>query len=508
MLYCSRRFVRAGIAGIAAALLMPGIAGAAGSDTLFGQTQSYDVLLRANGNAITTARFEVANQNEPAVSTLRYELKGGTLTDIAAYEEVMCNELPVVRVTTPAATPTPTPTAQTTPGTGSSAAPITDNLTQPPAGLAECYPNWSTDSAKASRTTMYYSPSGSLYKKVDIAQKGNAFLLTLPQGIAKGKSATVIMSYTAAGYVKPAWGGYNFKFLTLSSNQKTSSVEVSVSVDEDYQLAGAGKSKVVSTPTTADSLGNKLQSGASSAASARAYVDTVGTNGTITKNASSLAADETFTVSGRFAESAWLLYPGWLLVCVIGLIVLIAAGIWWWRRRKARPAMIAPVTAHSEVTPGTAHHESVGSGGETLMAGRPRGRGFVAAIRERRLKPRTIGWLCGLLTAGSILLTGLAAIGVSGFSNYYSDSEALTVVAAMLVVTAGIFATVLAAIGLPVWYGTTGRERAKALLHALLAVVACAALAVGLLAWNYYHQKSSSPDCGYNIDHGSYCLQD
>jgi hypothetical protein len=453
--------------------------------TLFGQTQSYDVLLRANGKAITTARFEVAGYDTQDITSLTYTLEGAALSDISAYEQVDCSELPPL---TPGATPAPAATSAPAAGTGAAAGSVEKGAAILSTDLPECYPGWTEQLNRPTNTTVkpvYYYPSGSVYHKVTVRQTGNAMTLTLPQPAGKDKSATLIVSYVATGYIHPAWGGYDFTFHTLTSTMKTSDVTVAVAVDDDVQLAGATKSKVTTPAVSAPALDSKLSAGAANSADAQAYVEGVGTNGETVKHASSLSAGETFKVSGRFAEHAILLNPAGLSLIVIGLVALVGVAVWWARRRKRTPA--ATPGPGATVVPAKIHEETPHGWNRGGMAASRWGR-ITTAFSDRRLKPRTVGWLCALLAAALIVVTSFAAMYAADTSGYETYEVIPSIIATLLVASTGIIAVLLSAIGLPLWYGTNSTTRATAVKHALLGLVAITIMFLGLVTWGRHDQ--------------------
>jgi hypothetical protein len=119
---------------------------------------------------------------------------------------------------------------------------------------------------------------------------------------------------------------------------------------------------------------------------------------------------------------------------------------------------------------------------------------ITTAFSDRRLKPRTVGWLCGGLAAVIMFVTTFGTGALSGMSNSgYSDDtwSLLAILATILLVTSGVVTTAAAIFGLPLWYGQSGRERAQTIGHAILALAAATVMVAGLTAWHYFSQDNS-----------------
>ncbi|MGZ6005769.1 MAG: hypothetical protein ACXWLH_06545, partial [Candidatus Saccharimonadales bacterium] len=451
----------------AALLILPvvSVSNAAASDclscgdtsSLFGQTQAYDVLLRGNGEAVVNARIDLTNNDSPSISKLSYNIVKGQLEEVTAYQEITCTDLPIIRPANSAAKTTiPSPA-----GTSASAADTTNYATS--TTIPECYPSMeehplNNTTVPSASQPLYYYPSGYTYKKIEVSKSGNTLDLKLPESVKKSKDATIVMLYSLSGVSDKSLGAYHYDFKTLKSPSPVSDVTVAVSVDENYVLNDSSKSKVnYRSATSSTELKSSLSAGVSQGANSAAdqYVNNIGTTGDNTKHASSLAPNETFTVSGKFATSAWILnWPRTLIKIIIALL-LIAALVYWYRRNKrqlygekynlkqeditAEPQKETPASNKDpEPAKSAVESESVTEEYVPQPVSRWSNSGFINVkalpfyhlaititrhFRERRVRPMFMAWLCGIL--GLALISGvvIAAGGIeSRYTNSYSYS--------------------------------------------------------------------------------------
>ena len=84
--------ILASIMAFVGTALLPFIASA--ESLVLGQNHSYDVKLRGDGSAVVNARVSVANDSDKAVKTYTYNSTKGTLSDILAFQQIVCSELP------------------------------------------------------------------------------------------------------------------------------------------------------------------------------------------------------------------------------------------------------------------------------------------------------------------------------------------------------------------------------------------------------------------------------
>lgn len=255
----------------------------------YGQTQSYSVLFRGNGEAVVWATVSVTNGDAAPVSEISLTTPGMTLSSLEAWQEiprgVVCWN------------------AQT-------------NASQDLPAAESCDP-----------LGVLYSPIGFksyYYQKLSPRVSAGTLTVSLFSFIQKDKTGTILLSYRGTGMVKAEpFGRKAFEFKTLAAKQIVRSVSVSADVDTDLYLAG--KRADVNYAEQFSSLGASVSSSPDMGVAASAPVSrNVGVGGSIYKTASELSPGDTLRVRGVYASSVFgLIYPtlGWGLLPIVLVVV-------------------------------------------------------------------------------------------------------------------------------------------------------------------------------------------
>jgi hypothetical protein len=196
------------------------------------------------------------------------------------------------------------------------------------------YPRPCTKHAAPDYTASYYSAGTTTYDKLTIKNNGGGkYVAELPKPVAAQQDGAVLLSYAGKGYATQVLGASRFDFKTLKVSERVKQATVALDVDTGLYLLD-GKSKInysESAPAT--------DQGVSASGSARqldSIAYSVGRSGTISEEAKDLAAGESLSVKGTYADAAWKLHP-WRLVALAGLGVAVAVLAWWlWRRGRRR----------------------------------------------------------------------------------------------------------------------------------------------------------------------------
>lgn len=490
------------VAGIALVLpaLLPQTASAV---TLFplGQTHSYDTQLRGDGSAVVNARLDLTNNEDTAQKVYKYSAASGTLSDILAFQEIQCADLPpyiplpVPDASTQSATAAPSETKQTV--NGEAAITATD--------LPECYPEVNkyttrtTESGKA--TITYYQPDyRSFYKKITVKQDGNSFTLTLPEELKSSEDTTVVLVYNLTGVAKKHLGVYNYDFKTLKTNNRVSQSTVAISVDNNYVLEGSADDtinyKTGGTKDIAESLKNGSNLSVSDNSAISSYVGSIGNNGTVTKTATNLAPQETLNVTGRYATNEFLLHWPRTVLRVALVVLLIGLCVSWYRRHRKQlrkkqwsqlpvaethapssQAPVAPAKSESKdgsiVPPATVVAVSAPAKSSVVninLQALP----FYSYFQARRLSSAAFGWLCALI-AGLFIGGIVWAITMLDNSSYYGygggTDAVLAIVATLSLMAAGFLGFLLITIGLPFLYAPTFKSALKIIANVVLTFI-------------------------------------
>ena len=532
------------VVGIFAAVISintPLYAATQNSSNLFGQAQSYDVLLRGDGGAIVNAKFQVSNNDESVKTKYSYSLANGELKTVTAYQEITCSSLPTII----------SQNGQATTASGISSTTIQGYETD--TDTPECYPgynkNTTTDSTSAKTSTRYYAPThNNIYKKIDTKINGNSFDLTLPNAVKSGKSANIIMVYNAANISNGTLGIHKFTFTTLKTSEQIVSANIAISVDEGYYLADSSKVKNNYLQKNSSSLNNALQSGTTATnstldSSAQNYINSIGNNGMITKTANQVLPGETFSVSGKFATSTFLLnWPRYLLIC-IAAVAIIGLLLFWYiiRRKRMLKQDSDQATQDKNITSDSTSIDSVdvdeksqetqdeaetynepanAYSNQDAASANVRSIPFYGLYhsvkqkyRERKIRPMFFAWLCALyLIIFGAVLTGIGFLYSNSFNSSvygYDLSTSQTILQVSIsfsLAVAGVLGFLLICFGLPFLYAKSAKGAFKIIVHIALVFIVLAIMTTVISVVMPDNKDSDNyglPKC----NPGSICIQ-
>lgn len=272
-------------------LIVPASSVKAQDSSLFeGQEHSYSVHLRSNGEAIVTSRITFYNNEETPKDTLKLEIEG-QLTELYIAQIVLpkvCNKYDY-----------------------SSPKPVGDA----PYKCLEYSEQDTYDSYS-------YNYAKKQYYKISPKVNGTKYELPLNTPVKTGSKSTILLAYATKSYVKNGLGNKIFDIPTIKADQRIKKAEVAVTFDDDIYYEGKR-----ATTQYKEDISNSLSS-MSSGATANSQLDRniniIGSLGTLTKQASSLAPGDVFRVKGTYATS-WLgMYYKRLLAIILGIAGFIA----------------------------------------------------------------------------------------------------------------------------------------------------------------------------------------
>jgi hypothetical protein len=282
----------------------------AAEDLLFGQQHYYTVTMRGNGEAIVTARLLFSNTGDKALSTFSFEIPGLKVGEIAGYQQQVqgpCTSYGGSNTGTIKTTPQTTTTTR------------------------ECLKYAEPD---------YLSPvygGTSTYDKLKIKDEGSGkYSVTLPKPVEVEKSSALLLSYTGQGYATNRLLSYGINFQTIKVSERVKLATVGLDVDTGLYLLD-GKSKVNYSSEAAD---QSVSAGAS-ARQLDSVAYSIGKTGTLTEEAKDLAAGESLSVKGTYADAAWKLHPWRILFLVVLGLAVLGLLLWLWRRARRVPTVVA-----------------------------------------------------------------------------------------------------------------------------------------------------------------------
>jgi hypothetical protein len=251
-----------------------------------GQSHSYSVVFRGNGEAVVTARIAFTNLDKDPLSSFVLQFPRVSPTEIITYQVI--KEPTCIRY-------------------GNGINPV-------------CLEYQESD---------YFQPywGNSKYQVAQNSLKGDMLTIGLPNPIPQNKSGAFFIYFRAFGFAKrDFFGAYNFSFETLKVTDKIRDLQVGISTDSDLVLKNASGKVGYRVDEAVNSLKAAAPSvGAISNAAFDNFYNQIG-QGSITKVASNLAPSETYRVAGVYADNTLKLYAKNIAVGVViavGVLVLV-----------------------------------------------------------------------------------------------------------------------------------------------------------------------------------------
>ncbi len=265
-------------------------------DLFFGQDHSYSVIFRGNGEAIVYAKLAFTNGGEEDQTDYSFSLPKVTPSEIAIYQMVLPEECVEYDYT------------DSTLGTYS------DDR------ICKRY-----QEADYNQSYYYsYSNSDAEYEKAEYTNDGQNFKITLPSSVKPKRSGALIIAYAAKGYVTENMGLFKFNFETIAVPSRINSLVVAVDVDSDLVLRG-NKAKVNYSNSTMKATAEGAADASFTSEKLDDIVGNIGSYTSLTKEASNLSKNETFSVKGQYATSWARLYTSSIILSILipcGIVVL------------------------------------------------------------------------------------------------------------------------------------------------------------------------------------------
>lgn len=373
----STRFISSLVLALAA--MLPGMAPAsAQGDLLSGQNHYYTVVFRGNGEAIVYAKVVINNISDKPIGDFSFEMPKVSPTEMVVYQ--MSQRGPCA---------------------------LFDNSLPNRPCLKYSEPDY------ANQYYYGYPSGGGDYLKIsDYGKIGNKYALTLPNPINPGKTSTIVIAYAAQGYSRKTLGAHKFVFETLKVPSRIQQVSVSVDVDSDQILKG--KRSSVNYATNDVSLGlSTAATGLSSPAMDKAVSSIGSSSSPIHKQAKNLAAYETLTVKGEYAD-AWLgLYWGslaWAILVVAAIFVALFFGAKFLRRRHKRETHSAEAAPSASAWKGSGYLNPAYAVISFLSMGTTIGLAYLVPLVERVMRTIRYDGVFTLVFAIATLLVFLTSV--------------------------------------------------------------------------------------------------
>lgn len=273
-----------------------------------GQQHYYSVLFRGNGEAIVSFKAHFSNISDQSVNTITFQVPSGTISDISAYQLKSSNYnppcYPDYQIETPQMTPMPEPSSSVAPMQGSK--PVSGITVPGSAGIAAPVPVIMPCKYPDYRMPYNYG-YGNQYEKAQVSISGQTITIVLPLAVPSGQDANYFLTYRTTGLVhKTLLGSFAYQFETLKTDSPVSDLQIGIATDDTYFLKDANGSINYNGSFAVKALPTIAADGVSNTALDN-YYNQIG-QGTIYKSAFHLSPNESYTVSGVYADSQWKLY--------------------------------------------------------------------------------------------------------------------------------------------------------------------------------------------------------
>lgn len=250
----------------------------ANPSALFGQDHAYTVTFRGNGEAVINLRVSFTNAGEKDQTTLTYRVPRVEPQDITVYQVI--REPECIRY-------------------GSK--------------IDECSeyqePNY--------YDTYWYGST--TYQKAEVQYEADTVTITLPQGVAPNKTASILLYFRANGYTKKgSFGSYDYLFESLKSEESIRNLQVGITTDSQLKLKNPDSDVNYRfegdvAPAQGMMTESKLDN----------YYQQIG-QGNVVKYATYLQPLDSFTVEGSYADAPWKLYAKAIIIGIVVFIIILA----------------------------------------------------------------------------------------------------------------------------------------------------------------------------------------
>ena len=262
-----------------------------------GQDHSYSITLRGNGEAVVDFKTVFSNFGTQPMTEIVLENPSGTVNELIAFQIIQqpkCIQYAPVPLTTSFRNPNPTE--------------------------LECLVYGEPD---------YYSYWGNTneFVRLEPVVEGSTIRIPLDRAVEPNSAGSILLSYRSPDIVSSEFfGAYTYDFSTLQVNDKINNVQVGISTDADLVLKNAESQVNYRTAPAMDMMAREEIATGLKSQQLSTYYQEIG-YGQLNKSASNMQPNETFTVTGSYAQSTFQLYAKEILIgvgvfaVILGLIV-------------------------------------------------------------------------------------------------------------------------------------------------------------------------------------------
>lgn len=265
-----------------------------------GQRHSYSVIFRGNGEALTFAKIVFTNSTESDMTKFNFEIPGVKPSEIEMYQMELKHRC--------------------------LAYDSVNKYTENDLSDDVCT-QWEEGNYDNEYYSNYYgNDNQATYSKIkgtNLSQHGSKFSITLPVAVKSNKTSALVIAYAAKGYVTESSGLFKFNFETIKVNSRIKDLKVAVDVDSDLILKG--KKATVN-------YGGKKDTAITASAAQESFtsgrldniIGGIGNYTQLTKTASNLSKNETYTVKGEYSANWFRLYLSSIIITILTVVGVIA----------------------------------------------------------------------------------------------------------------------------------------------------------------------------------------
>ena len=254
-----------------------------------GQDHNYTVVFRGNGEAVVSAKIVLTNKGDSSLSDVKLRIPRVDPREVSAYQVI--KQKTCIRYEPQ----------------------VYDPLTR------SYRPQICSEYQEPDYYNSYYGDAK--YQKAKTEQDIDTLKITLPQGLAPGKSGSFFVYFRGLGYAKKnIFGAYNYTFDTLKAEDSIRNLTIGISTDSDLFLKGVKGEVNYRFEDSAMQMAPSGMAAPEKSVALDSYVNQIG-QGSITKKASNLAPLESYTVNGSYAKSRLRLYGKEIFYTLLGIIV-------------------------------------------------------------------------------------------------------------------------------------------------------------------------------------------
>lgn len=260
-----------------------------------GQTQDYTVTFRGNGEAIVNLKVGLTNEGTNPLSVIKLSIPNNiSVYNIFAYQVIKQPTCLVYDQTQSGGEVVPSPIT-----------PICTQYQQPDYSNLNVYDNATT------------------YQSANTTVNSGYISITLPTPLASQQSGSYFLYYRSFSYTTTDLGGsYNYKFTTLKVDDKINTLQIGITTDSDLYLKNSSNSVNYNyNLTQATGASDKSLSPSVSSPEYNTFYNDIG-SGNIVKNVTDLNNNESYSVSGSYADAAIKLYIKPIIIGVVIFILL------------------------------------------------------------------------------------------------------------------------------------------------------------------------------------------